>query len=119
MLSLSSGSVLASHLLAWGGAAFLAFAPVYGSGSTLAEVSGQGVYGLLLLPVLVTGLALAIVLVTRRWPIARGVVLVILAVPLGGLCIVGIFTIGMFYALAAAALVVGALAAFDSTGAQS
>jgi hypothetical protein len=77
--------------------------------STLIEVNGLRVLPLLLIPVALTALALVAVLVSESRQGTRKVALWGLAVLLLGFCVVGIFSIGLFYVPAAIALVVSAV----------
>ena len=117
-------SALAAHVLAWAGGVFLAFVfvPLYGSGETLVEVNGRGAIRLLLVPVVLTGIALAAALLTHRKQsnrsqATRTMLLWSSAIVLLGLCFVAIFSVGVFYLPAALALFVAAIA--DSVLARS
>ena len=117
-------SALAAHVLAWAGGVFLAFVfvPLYGSGETLVEVNGRGAIRLLLVPVVLTGIALAASLLTHRKQsnrsqATRTMLLWSSAIVLLGLCFVAIFSVGVFYLPAALALFVAAIA--DSVLARS
>ncbi len=110
-------SALAAHVLAWAGGVFLAFVfvPLYGSGETLVEVNGRGAIRLLLVPVVLTGIALAAALLTHRKQsnrsqATRTMLLWSSAIVLLGLCFVAIFSVGVFYLPAALALLVAAIA---------
>ena len=115
-----------AHALTWIPALLLVFGPVYqgvtttavtpGGASestsftaTLIEVNGLRVLLLLLAPLVLTGLALLGVLLTHAGQTRRKVVLWIPAVLLLGFCALGIWTIGLFYAPAALALVCSAI----------
>ena len=119
-VEVATGSALAAHVLAWAGGVFLAFVfvPLYGSGETLVEVNGRGAIRLLLVPVVLTGIALAAALLTHRKQsnrsqATRTMLLWSSAIVLLGLCFVAIFSVGVFYLPAALALFVAAIA--DST----
>ena len=116
-----------AHALTWGVALFLVVGPVYQGVSktavtpagvasessrvtaTLIEVNGWSVLPLLLVPVVLTALALMAVLTTRVRLAMRRVLSWVSAVLLLGFCAVGIFSIGLFYVPAAIALVVSAV----------
>ena len=115
-------SALAAHVLAWAGGVFLAFGPVYSNGETLVEVNGRWVIRLLLVPVVLTGIAMAAALLTHRRQSNRGqsirtMMLWSPAVVLLGLCVLAGLSIGVFYLPAALALLVAAIA--DSTAKRS
>ena len=110
-------SALAAHVLAWAGGVFLAFVfvPLYGSGETLVEMNGRGAIRLLLVPVVLTGIALAAALLVDgkrsiHWQTIRTMLLWSSAIVLLGLCFVAIFSVGVFYLPAALALFVAAIA---------
>ena len=116
-----------AHAVTWVVALLLALGPVYqgvsktavwtrGAASastrgttTLIEVNGLSVLFVLLAPVVLTALALLTVLLTHAGQAWRKVLLWVLAVLLLGFCAVGIWTIGLFYAPAALALVFAAI----------
>lgn len=115
-----------AHVLAWVATLFMAFGPIYQGVSTtittpggvaetvrtsetLLEANGLSALPLLVAPVMLTALAVAIVLTTRVKTPARRVSLWVAAVLLLGFCVVGLFTIGIFYFPAAVALVVAAV----------
>ena len=116
-----------AHALTWIPALLLVFGPVYqrvtttavtpgGVASestrftgTLIAVNGLRVLPILLVPVVLTGLALLAVLLTYDGQTRRKVVLWISAVLLLGFCALGIWTIGLFYAPAALALIFSAI----------
>ena len=116
-----------AHALAWAPGAFLAFGPVYQgvsvapaspggepskevtrSSATLVEANGPHVIALLLVPVLLTGIALLSFRLNRKSQTAHKVLLWGPAIMLLGFCIVAIWSIGMFYLPAAFALLVAA-----------
>ena len=113
-----------AHALAWAAGVWFAVWPIYhgtsatpsadgGSGTvthtteTLIEADGYPAVVALLIPILLTGLALVLVYATSRWRLVRKTMLWMLAVALLGLCAVGIMSIGFFYIPAALALLVG------------
>ncbi len=105
----------AAHVLAWAAGAVLLVLPAYSSGETLIEVNGLWVIRLLLIPVALSGIALAAVLLTRRRQSnrARSVRTMLLWIPailVVGFWIVTSLTIGVFYLPAALALLVAAIA---------
>lgn len=126
-------SVLA-HLLAWGALLFLVFWPTYYQGvqatpvpavpngpppaeqemvrvsSSLIEGTGWWVLRLLLIPVALTALALVVAL--RAGPLAftRQILMWVCAVLLLVFCLLGAFSIGVFYLPAGLALLAAALA---------
>ena len=105
----TSVSAWVAHALAWAAGALLVLAPVYSSGATLIEVNGLHVMWLLLVPVLLTGIALW---ATRRpgdWRARRKAILWGAAGLLLGLCALAILSIGVFYLPAAFALVLAAV----------
>ena len=105
----TSVSALVAHALAWATGVLLVLAPVYGSGATLIEVNGLYVIWLLLVPVLLTGVALW---ATRRpgdWRARRKAILWGSSTLLLGLCALSILSIGVIYLPAAFALVFAAV----------
>ena len=116
-----------AHAITWAVALFMVFGPVYqgvaitpatpgGVASestrftaTLTAENGLRVLLLLLTPLVLTGLALLGVLLTHAGLARRKVLLWVSAVLLLGFCAVGIWTIGLFYAPAALALVFAAI----------
>ena len=116
----------AAHALTWAAGVWFAVWPIYpgtsatpsaggGSGTvthtteTLIEADGLPAVVALLIPILLTGLALVLVYVTSRWRLVRKTMLWVLAVVLLGLCVVAIMSIGFFYIPAALALLVGTI----------
>ena len=114
----------AAHALAWAAGVLFAVWPIYrgtsatpssggGSGTvrhhteTLIEADGWPAVVALLIPILLTGLALVLVYATSRWRLLRKTMLWMLSVALLGFCAVAIFSIGFFYIPAALALLVG------------
>jgi hypothetical protein len=114
----------AAHALTWAAGVWFAAWPVYrgtsatpssggGSGTvthyteTLIEANGWPAMIALLIPILLTGLALVLVYATSRWRLVRKTMLWMLAVVLLGFCAVAILSIGFFYIPAALALLVG------------
>ena len=71
------------------------------------EADGYPAVVALLIPILLTGLALVLVYATSRLRLARKTMLWMLAVVLLGFCAVGSLSIGFFYIPAALALLVG------------
>ena len=118
-------SAWAAHVLAWAVGAWLAFGPVYQGVSatlpgespddaarftaTLIEVNGLRVVPLLLVPVLLSGIAVWAVKRPHAGMVGRGILLWVLAVVLLGLCAVSILSIGMLYLPVALALLVAAI----------
>ena len=76
---------------------------------TLLEANGLSAFPLLIGPVVLTALVVAMLMTTRIKPSKRKVSLWVAAVLLLGFCVVGAFSIGMFYLPAALALVVAAV----------
>ena len=118
----------AAHVLAWVVGLWLVVVPVYqgvsvtpvtpggiADGSTrytatLMEVNGPGVVlPLLLTPVVLTGLGLLAALRAGTGLTRRNVLLGVSAALLLGFCAVSIFSVGLFYFPAAAALIVSAV----------
>lgn len=125
----------AAHLLAWTAGAWLVFAPFYEGVSysgvegrsepssstlnpeewtryteTLIEANGLGAVLYLIIPLLLTGI---VVWVIRRTDIEnpwRKVMIWVTFVALVGYCVLTIFSIGIFYAPAALALLIAAVA---------
>ena len=92
--------------MAWVVGIFLAFGPVYrGSSNSLIEQNGLDVIWLLLVPVLLTGVALLSVQRTDIRPVRRYAFLWGAAVVFLGFCAVSILSIGALYLPAAVALV--------------
>ena len=118
-------SAWAGHVLAWPAGAWLAFGPTYQGVSatlpgesagetarfsaTLIEVNGLRVVPLLLLPILLSGIAVWAIQGTDAMNKRRIVLLWVLAVSLLGFCAVSIFSIGVFYLPVALALLVAAI----------
>ena len=104
----------ASGGLAWAGGVFLAFGSDYSSGETSVEVNGRGIL-LLLIPVVLTGIALAAALLVDsersiRWRTIRTMLLWSTAIVLLGLCVRLGLTFFVLYLPAALALLVAAIA---------
>ena len=76
---------------------------------TLIEANGWPAVVALLIPILLTGLALVLVYATSRWRLVRKAMLWMLAVVLLGLCALAILSIGLYYIPAAVALLVGTI----------
>ena len=122
----TSVSAWTAHVLAWAVGAWLAFGPVYQgvsatlpgasageaarSTATLIEVNGLGVVPLLLVPVLLSGIAVWAVRDTGSGRRGRRILLWVLAIVLLGLCAVSILSIGMLYLPTALAMLVAAIA---------
>ena len=81
--------------------------------ATAIEVNGLHVISLLLVPVLLTGIALLALRLTAKGQTVRKVLLWGPGVVLLGFCAVAIFSIGMLYLPAALALLVAAFADFS------
>ena len=77
---------------------------------TAIEANGLHVILLLLVPILLTGIALLALRLTAKSQAVRKVLLWGPAIVLLGFCAVAIFSIGMFYLPAALALLVAAIA---------
>ncbi len=121
-------SAWAAHALAWAAGLWFVFAPVYRGVSvtssmpgepagevtrhtaTLVEVNGLYVLWLLLIPVLLTGLALLAIRFTDAGQARRKALLWVSALTLLAVCVVGILSIGLFYLPAALALLVATVA---------
>ena len=102
----TSVAAWASHILAWVVGIFLAFGPVYSvSSNSLIEQNGLDVIWLLLVPVLLTGVALLAVKRASASRFTRFILLWGTAVMLMGFCAVSILSIGALYLPAAVALV--------------
>ena len=117
-------SIVVAHALAWIVALGLVFGPVYQGMSvtavapgdiagepikttaTLIDVNGLRVLPLLLAPVVMTALALLAVLRTDAGQTRRKVLVWVLAVLLLGFCVLGSFSIGLFYLPSALALII-------------
>ena len=118
-------SAWVAHVLAWATGAWLAFGPVYQgvsatfpgesageatrSTATLIEVNGLYVVPLLLVPILLSGIAVWAVRDTDAGRLGRRVLLWVLAVVLLGLCALSILSIGMLYLPTALAMLVAAI----------
>ena len=76
---------------------------------TLLKANDLSAFPLLIGPVVLTALVVAMLMTTRIKPSKRKVSLWVAAVLLLGFCVVGAFSIGMFYLPAALALVVAAV----------
>ena len=116
-----------AHVLAWVVVLWLVFGPIYQAESvtaavpgapaneptkttaTLIEVNGWRVLPILLVPAALTGLALVTVLKTNAGQTRRRVLVWAASVLLLGFCILGSFSIGIFYLLSALALVVSSI----------
>ena len=124
-------SAWTAHALAWAAGAWFALGPVYQgesvaaaipgepageitrSSATLVEANGLHVLLLLLVPILLTAVAILAIQFTKRRGIRRKVLLWGPAVVLLGFCVVSIFSIGLFYLPAALALLVAAFIDLD------
>ena len=123
IVSATNVSAWTAHALAWAAGVWLTFGPAYvgvsvtpvlrgdGSGSeatrytaTLIEVNGLYVILWLLVPVVLTGIALLAVQLTNNSQARRKILLWGLVVALLGLCSVTILSVGVFYLPAALAL---------------
>ena len=142
IVSATNVSAWTAHALAWAAGVWLTFGPAYkgvsvtpvlrdasetpvlrgdGSGSeatrytaTLIEVNGLYVILWLLVPVVLTGIALLAVQLTNNSQARRKILLWGLVVALLGLCSVTILSVGVFYLPAALALLFAAVT--DSRG---
>ena len=126
-----------AHALTWVPALLMVFGPVYqritttavtpgGVASeytritaTLIEVYGMSLLLLLLIPMVLTGLALLAVLLTHAGQARRKLFLWVSTVLLPGFSAVGIWTIGLFYLPAALALVCAAILGSFSRAAET
>ena len=128
-VSLPMGAALAAHALAWVAAVFFAFAPTYSGESstavnrgaesvtetvrytqTMLEANGPGVIFLLLVPVLLTGIALlAIRFANNSEEKRRAAFIWVPTIALLGLCVLAAMSIGLFYLPAALALLTAAI----------
>ena len=121
-----------AHLLAWGALLFLVFWPSYYQGvqatpvapneappadeevvrvsSSLIESNGWWVLRLLLIPVVLTAVALLVALKANPTAFTSRLLVWACAALLLAFCVVGAFSIGMFYAPAALTLLAAALA---------
>ncbi len=128
-VSLPMGAALAAHALAWVAAVFFAFAPTYSGESstavnrgaesvtetvrytqTMLEANGPGVIFLLLVPVLLTGIALLAIRSANDGQMRRAAFIWVPTVALLGLCVLAVMSIGLFYLPAALALLTAAIA---------
>ena len=114
-MGIATVSALAAHLLAWAAGVFLAFTADYSSGETVVEVYVRGAILLLLIPVVLTGIALAAALLVDsersiRWRTIRTMLLWSTAIVLLGLCVRLGLTFFVLYLPAALALLVAAIA---------
>tara|TARA_B100000378_G_scaffold261160_1_gene242353 strand:- start:191 stop:619 length:429 start_codon:yes stop_codon:yes gene_type:complete len=116
-----------AHVLAWVVVLWLVFGPIYQAESvtaavpgapaneptkttaTLIEVNGWCVLPILLVPAALTGLALVTILKTNAGQTSRRVLVWVASVLLLGFCILGSFSIGIFYLPSALALVVSSI----------
>ncbi len=123
----SAISTSIAHALAWIVFIWMIFAPFYQGESvtavypgeipseptrttaTIVEVNGWGVLPILFLPVFLTGLALLSFLRTHAGQTRRKLFAWVLAVLLLVFCILGSFSIGLFYFPSALALVLAAI----------
>ena len=126
-----------AHVLAWVVGLSLAFGPVYQGVSvtpvlpgeapgeatrftaTLIQANGSRVILLLAVPVVLTALALTSVLLTGAGQARRKVFLWASAILLLGFCVLGSFSIGLFYLPAALALLASAVLALLGRNAQT
>ena len=120
-------SAWVAHALAWVAGLWMVFGPVYQGVSvtpsmpgepagettrhthTLVEANGLWVLWLLLIPVLLSGAALLAVVFTGTGQARRRALLWTPALALLAFCVVGIFSIGLFYLPAALAMQVAAI----------
>ena len=133
IVSATNVSAWTAHALAWAAGVWLTFGPAYagvsvtpvlrgdGSGSeatrytaTLIEVNGLYVIFWLLVPVVLTGIALLAVQLTNNSQARRKILLWGPVVALLGFCAVAILSVGVFYLPAALALLFAAVT--DSRG---
>ena len=113
----------AAHLWAWGIGLFLALGPVYQgvsessfapgewveTSSTLIEQNGLWVIWVLLVPILLTGVALLAIHFVDAGHKARRALLWALALGFSGLCVILIVSIGLLYLPMALALLIVAI----------
>ena len=118
-------SAWTAHVLSWAAGAWLAFGPVYQgmsatlpgesageaarSTATLIEMNGLRVIPFLLVPILLSGIAVWAVRDTDGGRTGRRILLWVLAVVLLGLCAVSILSIWVLYLPTALALLVAAV----------
>ena len=120
-------SITMAHVLTWIVVLFLVIGPVYQGTSvtavasgeipneptkttaTLIQVNGWGVLPILLVPVVLTGLALLTVLKTDAGQTRRKMRVWVLAVVLLVFCLLGSFSIGIFYLPSALLLVLSGI----------
>ena len=125
--SVTAFSAWAAHALAWGAGLWMVFGPVYQGVSvsattagepageatrhthTLVEANGLWVLWLLLIPVVMSGLVLLAIALTVQGQTRRKALLWTPALALLVFCVVGIFSIGLFYLPALVALLVAAV----------
>ena len=132
-------SAWVAHALAWAAGLWFVFAPVYQGVSvtptspgepagdvtrytrTLVEVNGLWVLWLLLVPILLSGLALLVIRFTDAGQASRRAFPWLTALALLALCLAGILSIGLFYLPIALALLVAAVvdSLTGSAGARS
>ena len=116
-----------AHVLAWVVVLGLVFGPVYQGVSvsavapgapanvptkttaTLIEVNGWSVLPILLVPAALTGWALLTILKTNAGQTRRRIIVWVASVLLLGFCILGSFSIGIFYLPSALALVLSSI----------
>ena len=117
----------AAHALAWVAGLWFVFGPVYQGVSvmatlpgepagetarhtvTLLEANGLWVLWLLLVPILLSGVALLVIVFTRNGQARHSTLLWTPTLALLVFCVVGILSIGLFYVPAALALLVAAI----------
>jgi hypothetical protein len=99
------GAAWASVALAVAAALFLSFWKGFYGGDTLVEVNGRGVLAVLFVPV---GVAATGLLAASWQTTAGGFALWVLAIGLWFFCLASMFSVGMFYAPSALALLVSA-----------
>ena len=120
-------SAWAAHALAWGAGLWMIFGPVYQGVSVTATLPGEPageatrhtatlvgenglwVLWLLFIPILLSGLALLAIAFTDAAQARRKALLWLAALALLAFCLVGIFSIGLFYLPVALALLVTAV----------
>ena len=116
-----------AHVLAWVVVIWLAFGPIYQGTSmvpvapgearkeptrtsaSLIEVNGWGVLPIVMIPAALTGLAILTILLTHTGQARRKILLWVLTVLLLVFCVLGSFTIGVFYLPSALALLLTAI----------
>ena len=129
-------AAILAHGLAWAAVIYLLFVPVYSgqkttavaqgqpqvitktttsTSSTLLEVNGLEILPVILVPVLLTGLALLAVIFTKPGQPARKAMLLTATVLTFGFCALAMFSVGIFYLPGAVVLLVSAILGLSQT----